>query len=116
MITDNEFPKLKKHKKNYLKPLLYIIILNSFIPFIIWKIVRSKIDEIEFIDTFRFTINLFICSIFYLLQAYLISLFFGNQMALFYITITAFIIFIYTKLAPTNAKEHIEFNTGNKQA
>lgn len=108
MIINNVFPEKKLPKKNYLKPLLYLIILNSTIPYLLWKKASKKIDEIEFIDTFRFSLNMFSCAAFYCLQAFIISVFFSNLIGFFYLTISAFIIIVYTKLAPTNAKEHKE--------
>ncbi|MEE9409233.1 MAG: 1-acyl-sn-glycerol-3-phosphate acyltransferase [Polaribacter sp.] len=115
MIAKNTFPKKKPPQNNYLKPLLYLIILNSIFPFLLWKKVSKKIDEIEFIDTFRYSFNLFLCSFFYCLQGFVLSHFFGNTIGLFYITISAFCVLVYTKLAPTNAKKHIEFNEAGKQ-
>ena len=115
IIQSNAIPTAKKEKINFLKPLLYLIILNSFIPFLLWKIVRKKIDEIEFIDTFCFAVNWFSCTLFYCLQAYIISLFFGKTVGLFYLTLSAFIVLLHSKLAPTNSKKHKEFNEFGKQ-
>ena len=64
MIQNNEIPDKKKTKNNYLKPLYYLIILNSIVPFLFWRKAYQKIDEIEFIDTFRFSLNLFLCTFF----------------------------------------------------
>ena len=108
IIKNGLIPDKKLHKKNYLKPLLYLIILNSIILFILWKKIYKKIDEIEFIDTFRFSLNLIFCVVFYLFQAYIISLFYGNLIGLFYINISASLVLIYVKCAPTNAKDYIE--------
>lgn len=110
IIKNNTFSKKKSHKQNYLKPLFYIIILNSIIPFLLWKKGSKKIDEIEFIDTFRFAISLVTFPFFYSLQAWILSLYFGNTVGLFYFAFSAFLILIYSKLAPTNAKNHVEFN------
>lgn len=115
MIQSESIPNSKNAKTNFVKPLLYLIIINSIIPFFIWKIVRNKIDEIEFIDTFRFALNWFLCSFFYSLQAYIVSLYFGKTIGLFYFTISAFIVLVYAKLTPTNAKKHKEFNEFGKQ-
>ena len=115
MIENNTFPPKKLPKKNYLKPLKYIIILNNIIPFLLWKKAFKKIDEIEFIDTFRFSLNLFLCSFFYSLQAWVVSLFYGNLAGLFYLTISALLVLIYVKCSPTNAKKHLEFTEAGKQ-
>ncbi len=109
MIETGEFPEKKPVKKNKLKPLLYLIILNSIIPFLIWKKALKKIDEIEFMDTFRFSLNLVLIPVFYGLQAWLLAIFYGTLAGCCYLLVSAFLILIYTKCAPTNAKEHIAF-------
>ena len=109
MIKSGVFPKRKKKKKNFLFPLLYLIKLNSILPFLVWKIALKKIDEIEFIDTFRFTLHLGLIPVFYGLQAWIIGAFYGHLVGVFYLTISAFLILIYVKCTPTNAKTHIEF-------
>lgn len=114
MIKNNVFPKKKLPKTNYLKPLLYLITLNSIIPYLLWKKASKKIDEIEFIDTFRFSLNMFSCSAFYALQAYILSFFYGSIIGWFYLTISAFIIIVYVKLAPTNAQNYREFKVTNE--
>ena len=109
MIKTNTFSENKSAKTNFVKPLYYLIVLNSIIPYLIWKIASKKIDEIEFIDTFRFTFSLFSFSLFYSLQAWLLSINFGNTFGSFYFAFSAFLIFLYTRFTPTNAKEHVEF-------
>lgn len=108
MIENNKFPTKKQPKTNYLKPLYYLIIINSIFPFLIWKKALKKIDEIEFIDTFRFSLSLFSITVFYSLQAWIIAFFFGNLIGYFYLTISALLILVYVKFAPTNAKIHTE--------
>ena len=115
MINSNTFPEAKEAKTNFLKPLYYLIILNSIFPFLLWKYARNKIDEIEFIDTFRFALNWFSCTFFYCLQSYVVSLFFGNLIGVFYLTLSAALVLLYSKFAPTNAKKHKEFNEFGKQ-
>jgi 1-acyl-sn-glycerol-3-phosphate acyltransferase len=110
MIEIGIFPKPKKKKKNFLKPVLYLIKLNSIFPFLIWKTALKKIDEIEFIDTFRFSLHLGLIPIFYGIQAWIIGAFYGTLGGLFYLTISALLILIYVKCAPTNTKAHVEFN------
>lgn len=104
MIISESIPKKKIAKLNLLKPVFYLIILNSFIPFLIWKKVSKKIDEIEFIDTFRFTFNKVTIPIFYALQTYIISLFLGWNIARIYFLISVLLILIYTKLSNTNTE------------
>ncbi|MFQ3181157.1 MAG: 1-acyl-sn-glycerol-3-phosphate acyltransferase [Polaribacter sp.] len=108
MIKNNAFPPKKAPKKNYLKPVLFLIILNSILPFLVWKKVTNKIDEIEFIDTFRFGLNLVLCAIFYGVQAWFLSIYFGNIVGFFYLSVSALLLIIYVKLAPTNAKKYAD--------
>jgi 1-acyl-sn-glycerol-3-phosphate acyltransferase len=115
IIKTNRFPDKKDPKKNYLKPLYFLIILNSIVPYLLWKKASEKIDEIEFIDTFRFSLNLFLFGFFYFLQSYILSVYFGNIAGLFYLSVSTFMVIIYSKFAPTNAKKHIEFNETGKQ-
>lgn len=111
MIESGIFPKPKKGKKNFLKPLLYLIQLNSILPFLIWKTVLKKIDEIEFVDTFRFSLNLVLIPIFYSVQAWILGVAFGTLVGFFYPTISALLILLYAKCAPTNTKSHIELDS-----
>ncbi|WGH75828.1 lysophospholipid acyltransferase family protein [Tenacibaculum tangerinum] len=86
---------------NYALPLFLLIILNSFIPYTIWKSLSKKVDEIEFIDTFRFGLNAFLFPIFYTIQSWALSLFFDWKIAFVYFFSSLFIVLLYTKLAPT---------------
>jgi 1-acyl-sn-glycerol-3-phosphate acyltransferase len=114
MLLNNKIPPKKAAKKNSLKPLFYLIILNSIVPFLLWKKVSKKIDEIEFIDTFCFSFNLLVFPINYALQAWVLSLFFGPRVGFFYFTISAFLVLLYAKQSPTNAKNHIEIEEVDK--
>ena len=115
MIASNRFPDKKGPKSNYLKPLYFLIILNSIIPYLLWKKAAKKIDEIEFIDTFRFSINLILFGFFYCLKAWLLSLYFGKLIGFFYLSASILIVLIYTKFSPTNAEKHIEFKEASEQ-
>lgn len=70
----------------------------------------KKIDEIEFIDTFRFALNLFLFSLLYLVKAIILSIYFGNIIGFFYLSISAFMVLIYSSFAPTNAKKHTKLD------
>jgi 1-acyl-sn-glycerol-3-phosphate acyltransferase len=104
MIKTNTFPAKKEALKSFFKPLFYLIILNSIVPYLIYKKQSKKNTDIDFIDTFRFTFNLFVFPIFYALQAYIVSFFFGNKVALIYYVVSFLIVFIYAKLSPTNTE------------
>ena len=66
--------------------------------------VSKKIDEIEFIDTFRFTINKVTFPIFYSFQTWIIHLFFGWNIAGIYVLTSLLLILLYTKLSTTNTE------------
>lgn len=86
------------HLFAFLKPLIF---LNTLFPWIIWKSLEKKVDEIEFVDTFRFAVNTVLVPIFYVIQSYLISLYFGNLNGAIYLVFSLFLVFIYTKTHPT---------------
>ncbi len=93
--------KQKKGSMNFMKPVFYLIILNSIIPYSLWKLASRKIDEIEFVDTFRFGINFILFPIFYLIQALIVSRLFDNRIATIYFCFSLLLTLLYTKLAPT---------------
>ncbi len=102
-LSEGSTPLLKK-RVNFVKPLYYVILLNSILPWILWKIMARKIDEIEFIDTFRFALNITIFPLFYFLQAYLIFIFYGGELAGYYLLLSALSCLIYVKLSTTPAE------------
>lgn len=102
MIENNHFPTKKASKSNPLNFLKWLIILNSFIPYILWKRISKKIKEVEFVDTFRFTVNLISFPIFYGFQSCVIAYFFGWKTAIIYFSISILSIIIYTKFSSTN--------------
>ena len=78
----------------FLKPL---IILNSIIPWLIWKYVKKKIDEFEFIDTFRYGICTLSFGIFYLTQTYVITSLFHWKIGLLYFSCSLLLVLLYAK-------------------
>ncbi|PQJ82916.1 lysophospholipid acyltransferase family protein [Polaribacter glomeratus] len=104
MIAENNYSNQNKRKRNFLKPLYYIIILNSFLPMLIWKRIAKKIDEVEFVDTFRFAINIVTFPVFYGLQTWILSLIFNWEIAVIYLISSLLLILIYSKLSPTNTE------------
>ncbi|WP_439129414.1 1-acyl-sn-glycerol-3-phosphate acyltransferase [Polaribacter sp.] len=106
ILENEEFPPAKNPIKNNFRFLYYILILNNLIPFVIWKQVAKKVDEIEFVDTFRFAVNAITVPIFLGLQTWLISYFYGAKISFCYTIISLLLILTYTKLAPTNTKSN----------
>ncbi len=58
--------------------------INSFIPLILWRLLKGKITEIIFTSTFRFAFSLVIFPIIYGLQSVVLSYFFSWEVAVFY--------------------------------
>lgn len=106
MITDENIPQAKSKSTNQFKPLLFLIIVNSLFPYIIWKIVSKKVDEIEFVDTFRFGLSAILFPVFYGVQAFIINSFFGWEIAVTYLLISILLVLIYAKNAPTNTEDN----------
>lgn len=104
IIKNGSFPKEKNAKKNHKNLVFYLVILNSIIPYTIWKFLSKKVLEIEFIDTFRFGVNILLFPAFYILQSWLIRLFFGWKIALVYFILSILLILFYTKTSPTPAE------------
>lgn len=86
---------------SFLKP---IIILNCIIPWIIWKYIENKIEEFEFIDTFRYGINSITVGVNFIILTYLISSFYNLAIGIIYLTSSLLLILLYNKLHPIPAK------------
>lgn len=108
LIHKNIFSSKRQSKKNSLQPLFFLIIINNILPYLIWKKASKKIDEIEFIDTFRFAINAFIVPIFLGLQTWLVTFFFCWKIGLTYLVTSLLLLLFYAKFSPTNTEN---FNT-----
>lgn len=98
----------RKRRVNILGFLKPIILLNSIIPWLLWKFVDNKNDEIEFVDTFRYGINTLTFSLFYILQTFLVAYFFGWNIAGIYFGTSLILVLLYTKLHPTPAELPLE--------
>lgn len=103
-IQDNSIPATKpKRKKNII--LLSLVIINSFIPYFLWKIASKKVDEIEFVDTFRFAMNIVLFPLFYVLQAFIIYKLTNNvNYAILYFISSIILVLLYTKTSATNSE------------
>lgn len=104
IIENTNFPSSKKTPINFIKPLFYIIILNSIFPYLIWKNFSNKNTDKDFTDTLRFGYNIFIFPPFYILQAIIIAFIFGSTIGWIYFFASLLSVFIYVKLATTPAK------------
>lgn len=91
----------KKQQINFAKPFYFLFIFNSIIPWLIWKLFSKNVDEIEFVDTFRFGIGISLFPFFYLLQTFIIYRFYNIQIAVAYIISTLIIALLSCKLTTT---------------
>jgi len=86
---------------SFIKP---FILLNSIVPWIIWKHTENKINEFEFIDTFRYGINTITVSINFMIQTYLVSYFYSCLSGIIYLASSLLFILLYSKFHPNSAK------------
>ncbi len=97
-VSINKFNTTKK-----LKSLLYyLVLLNSLIPWIIWKKIKPKIKELEFTDTFRFAVGASLFPLTYIIQSFIIFAVFNKETALIYFLIAILSCFILAKTLKVN--------------
>ncbi|PQJ80954.1 acyltransferase [Polaribacter porphyrae] len=104
MIAENNIPKPRKKPVNYLKPIFYLIILNSSIPYLFWKKREKQIEEQEFVDTLQYGINVITFPVFYVIQAFILHFFFGLKIACIYFLSSILLVFLYSKFCVTNTE------------
>jgi len=84
----------KENQFNLLNP---IVKFNSFFPLMIWKYAYSKVKEDEYISTFRFSVGITTFPFFYLLQAWLVSIFFTSTFGFVYLILSFLSVYLLTK-------------------
>jgi len=89
-----------KQTVNWIKQVFKVLlILNLFMPFVIWKYaIKPKIKELEFIGTFRFALVLTIVPFWILLLSVIVALNFGMLFGVAYLFSTLFIGLLSVKL------------------
>ncbi|MFY9243577.1 MAG: lysophospholipid acyltransferase family protein [Polaribacter sp.] len=105
IIAENNFSEPVKRPVNFLKPVFYIILLNSIFPYLLWKKIGKNIQEIEFVDTMKYGVNVLSFPFFYALQAFVISFFWGGKLAVIYFISSILLVFMYTKFSVTNTED-----------
>jgi hypothetical protein len=83
---DNQF--------HFLRPL---VLVNSFVPIMVWKYLAPKIVEEEFIATWRFTIGITLFPICYAIQAAIVAYFFDDITGYIYLAMSILIMFLFVK-------------------
>lgn len=85
-----------------LSPIFRILfIANTAIPWLFWKFFSKKVDEIEFVDTFRFGLGAVLAPLSYLLQTLLVGYYFGKIAGIYYLLLSLLIALLYVKTHPT---------------
>ena len=79
---------------NFLLPLVRT---NSIFPLLIWKNLRSKIEEEEFIATYKFALGMTVVPVFYAIQSLAVGYFFGSMTGWIYLGLSLLIVFLLTK-------------------
>lgn len=102
LIQTNKYNDIKKRPKKRKSILKLLIIINSFIPYFLWKAIDKKITEIEFKDTFRYGINMITFPLFYFINSLIISYFFNWKAGFIYFSCSLFLVLLHTKIAFTN--------------
>ena len=83
---DNQF--------HFLKP---FVLVNSFIPIMVWKYMSPKIKEEEFIATWRFTIGITLFPICYFIQAGIVAYMFDDLTGYIYLALSYLIVYLFVK-------------------
>jgi len=83
---DNQF--------HFLKP---FVLVNSFIPILVWRNMYPKIKEEEFIATWRFTIGITLFPICYILQAGIVAYLFDDLTGYVYLALSFLIVYLFVK-------------------
>ncbi|WP_299159600.1 lysophospholipid acyltransferase family protein [uncultured Tenacibaculum sp.] len=107
ILKIQEFPNKKQFSKNHKNPLFYLVILNSLLPYLLWKKLSKKVNEIEFIDTFRFGINMILFPLFYIFQTSIIYLLFNKKIALSYFIFSFLLVLLFTKTSVNKTESSI---------
>ncbi len=99
----NHFENCETNRKPKIKGIRLIfkalLILNLLIPYLIWKfVVQPKIDEIEFLSTFRFAIAITLVPFYLLIVWLFLTFLFGIKIALIYVVSVLIISLLAVKL------------------
>ena len=103
MIQSNTI--IKKEKKiNLVRFLRPVVLLNNLIPWLLWKYVKNKVTEFEFISTFKFGVSSLTVIPFFLLNTYIIYNLFTLKSTIIYFGCSILILLIYSKFHSTPAR------------
>jgi len=103
MIQSNTIIK-KEREINLVRFLRPVVLLNNLIPWLLWKYVKNKVTEFEFICTFKFGVSSLTVVPFFLLNAYIIYNLFTLKSTIIYFGCSVLILLIYSKFHSTPAR------------
>lgn len=80
----------RSHQKSRKKTLIYkllkpIVLINSLMPYFVYKLIAPNIQEVEFISTTKFAVGAVGFPLFYLLQGLLLTYFFDYPIGVLYL-------------------------------
>ena len=93
---------IKKKEINWLAPIHLIAKLNSIIPLLIWRYIKSSINDIVFTNTYRFALITTLFPLFYLIQTGIAYYIFNLKYALIYLVSSIVLGIITTKTMEVN--------------
>ena len=96
-INLNSPTHITNKPKNKFRLLEFLVKINSIFPLLIWKKIKPTIKQTEYLSTYRFMVGLTAFPIFYFLQAWLVSYFFGNSIGIIYLISSFLSIYVLTK-------------------
>ena len=94
----------RERKVNLVKFLKPIVILNSLIPWLVWKYVENKVTDFEFISTFKFGVGSLTVIPFFLMNSYIIYNLFTLKSSIIYFSCNILILLLYSKFHSTPAR------------
>ena len=95
-------PAIKKSKINWFSLIHFLAKINSVLPLLIWRYLKSNIKEIIFTNTFRFAVITTLFPLFYVIQAGIIYAVFNLKYALMYLVSCVFLGILATKTMTVN--------------
>lgn len=102
-IEESPFKLITKEKNfNWLTPIHLIAKLNSIFPLLIWRNLKSSINDIVFTNTYRFALIMTLFPLFYLAQTGIVYSIFNLKYALIYLVSSLILGIITTKTMNVN--------------
>jgi 1-acyl-sn-glycerol-3-phosphate acyltransferase len=92
----------EKSKINWFSLMHFFAKINSVLPLLIWRYLKSNIKEIIFTNTFRFAVITTLFPLFYVIQAGIIYSIFNLKYALIYLVACVFLGILATKTMTVN--------------